>query len=123
MTSITMRHFTSGKTVFTFKDWTATDYREVRSISFDISDPRTDFYAVMVDGTDYTITNKNGVKTAMVDSGLQQTRHMYQLKDSADFSQCYETRNEDAETRLQAAFMLLQSVITLIDEGDCFLEW
>lgn len=123
MTSIKSTTYTTGQTVFRFSDWTATDHREVESISMNLEDKRTNFYAIMADGTTIRISNHTGIKTALVETPEPFTRHLYQLKASADFSQCYETRKEDAETRLQAAFFLLQSVLSLIDEGDCVLDW
>lgn len=121
MTSVKSTTYSTGQTVFRFSDWTATDHREVESISIHLDDKRTNFYAVMADGTTVRISNHTGVKTAMVET--PESRHMYQLKASADFKPCYDVRNGSPEERLQAAFFLLQSVLSLIDEGDCFLEW
>ena len=123
MTSVKRITTRTGQTVFRFINWTETEHREVESISLYLKDQRTHFYAIMADGTAVTISTRGGVKTALVETSEPASRHMYQLKASADFGPCFETRHGSANDRLRAAYDLLQSVLNLIDEGDCFLEW
>lgn len=118
MASITQKKFTTGASVFKF-----TEPYKVSTIQFTPSNPVTDFYTVMPDGTTVKITNKTGIKTAIVETQEPFTRHMYQLKNSANFLPCYESRNGSAIDRLKPHYDLVLSVLSLIEEGDCFLEW
>ncbi len=116
--SISQKKFSTGASVFVFPE----TYK-VSTIQFTPESPVTDFYTVMPDGVTVTITNRTGVKTAIVETQEPFTRHMYQLKDSANFLPCYETRNDSAIDRLKPHYDLVLSVLSLIQDGDCFLEW